>query len=99
MKNRLMIVGIVVAVLIVIGYGVFFAMRLLKGGIVGSGTIEVTEVVISSKVTGRITQLNVDEGSDVTSGEVLALVETQDYQAALDKARAQYKLAFTEYNR
>ena len=99
MKNRLMIVGIVIAVLIIAGYGAFFAMRFMKGGIVGSGTIEVTEVVVSSKVTGRITQLNVDEGSDVSSGEVLALVETQDYQASLDKSRAQYKLALTEYNR
>lgn len=94
-----MVIGAVLAVLIMIGYGAFFTMRFLGGGIRGSGTIEVTEVVVSSKVTGRITQLNVDEGSNVASGEILALVETQDYQASLDKARAQQKLALTEYNR
>jgi HlyD family secretion protein len=98
-KKRLIIIGIAFAVFIVLGYGTFFALRLMRQGIYGSGTIEVTEVVVSSKVTGRITQLNVDEGSNVATGEVLAEVEKQDYMASLDNARAKYKLAKTEYER
>jgi HlyD family secretion protein len=43
--------------------------------------------------------LNIDEGSDVVTGEVLAEVEKQDYRAQLDNARARYKLARNEYLR
>lgn len=99
MNKKLLIIGIVLAVVIVVGYGAFFAMRYFGGGLSGSGTIEVTEVVVSSKVTGRITKLNVDEGSNVNVGDVLALVETQDYQAQLDNAQAKYKLAKNELKR
>jgi HlyD family secretion protein len=99
MNKRLLIIGIVLAVLIAAGYGAFFTLRALDKGIYGSGTIEVTEVVISSKVTGRIIQLNVDEGSNVNTGEVLAEVEKQDYQASLDNATAKYNLAKKELAR
>jgi HlyD family secretion protein len=98
-KKRLIVIGVVLAVLIVTGYTAFFLMRYLDRGLTGSGTIEVTEVVVSSKVTGRITKLNVDEGFNVNAGDVLALVETQDYQAQLDNAKAKQKLAANELRR
>lgn len=99
MNKKYIIIGIVFLVLVVLGYSAFFLMRYWNHGIFGSGTIEVTEVVVSSKVTGRIIQLNVDEGSNVTSQEILAEVEKQDYQASLDNAKAKYKLAQNEYQR
>ena len=37
-----------------------------------SGRIEVTEVNVSSKVTGRISKLLVEEGTDVRSGQLIA---------------------------
>jgi HlyD family secretion protein len=83
-----------------VGYAAFFIIRFISNqGVYGTGTIEVVEVVVSSKVMGRIIQLNIDEGYDVTSGEVLAEVEKQDYRAQLDSARAQYALAKAEYKR
>lgn len=99
MNKRLMIIGIVLVVVIAAGYGTFFALRYLSGGLRGSGTIEVVEVVVSSKVTGRIIQLGVDEGSAVNTGEVLVEVEKQDYQAQLDNARAKYQLSKIEFKR
>lgn len=99
MNKRLMIIGIVVAVLVVAGYSAFFLMRFWDQGLTGSGTIEVTEVVISSKVTGRVIVLNVDEGSNVMTGEVLVEIEKQDYQASLDSSKAKYLLAKKEYER
>lgn len=100
MSKRLVIIGIVFAILVVAGYGAFFALRIIKGqGIYGSGTVEVTEVVVSSKVNGHIVRLNVDEGSNVKAGDVLAEVEKQDYQASLDGAKAKYLLAKQEYER
>lgn len=99
MNKRLLIIGIVVLVALVAGYGAFFVMRSMNKGIYGSGTIEVTEVVISSKVNGRIIKLNVDEGSNITSSEILAEVEKQDYQASLDNAQAKFNLAKKELAR
>ena len=98
--NKKAVIGLgLVAVLIVAGYGWFFLQRYLNGGLGASGTIEVTEVVVSSKVMGRVTTLNVDEGSDVKAGDVMALIETQDYQAGLDNAKAKYKLAQSDFKR
>lgn len=100
MNKRILTILIVFAVLVAAGYGAFFTLRYLNGqGIYGSGTIEVTEVVVSSKVNGRIIKLNVDEGSNVNTGEVLAEVEKQDYSAQLDSAKAKYLLAKAEYKR
>ncbi|MDD4179390.1 MAG: efflux RND transporter periplasmic adaptor subunit [Candidatus Margulisbacteria bacterium] len=98
--NKKAVIGLgLVAVLILAGYGWFFFQRYLNSGLGASGTIEVTEVVVSSKVMGRITTLNVDEGSDVKAGDVMALIETQDYQAGLDNAKAKQKLAQSDFNR
>ncbi|OGC04971.1 hypothetical protein A2276_03345 [candidate division WOR-1 bacterium RIFOXYA12_FULL_43_27] len=99
MKKRLIIIGIILAVLIITGYAAFFLIRFWDQGITGTGTIEVTEVVVSSKVNGRIIQLNIDEGSNVASEEVLAEVEKQDYRAQLDNAKAKYELAKSEFRR
>jgi len=53
-----------------------------------SGRIEVTEVNISSKVTGRIRTLDVDEGSDVKQGQLIATLEGDELQAQLRQVRA-----------
>lgn len=99
MNKRFLIISSIIGVLIIAGFVAFYSMRFMHGGLTASGTIEVTEVVVSSKVTGRVTKLNVDEGSNVEAGDVLALIETQDYQAQLDKVKAQHKLAQSEYKR
>jgi len=53
-----------------------------------SGRIEVTEVNVSSKVTGRIAALNVDEGTDVQQGQLIATLEGEELEAQLRQARA-----------
>ena len=40
-----------------------------------SGTIEINEHVLGAKVAGRIISLNVDEGSEVKKGDVLATLD------------------------
>ena len=63
--------------------------RLDASGILhASGRIEVTEVNVSSKVTGRVTALHVDEGTDVTAGQLIADLEGQELEAQLRQARA-----------
>jgi HlyD family secretion protein len=59
-----------------------------SGVIKASGRIEVTEVNVSSKVTGRIAALHVDEGSDVKQGDVVATLAGEELEAQLRQARA-----------
>lgn len=53
-----------------------------------SGRIEVTEVNVSSKVTGRVTKRYVDEGTDVKAGQLIAELEGEELEAQLRQARA-----------
>ena len=66
------------------------------GPIVASGHVEATEVLVSSKVPGRLERLSVDEGALVQAGQELARVETTDTRLALDTARAERALADAE---
>ena len=48
---------------------------------------------VASKGTGRLEHLDVEEGSKVKEGQVLARLENNDIQAALNKARADLEVA------
>lgn len=63
--------------------------RLNANGILeASGRIEVTEVNVASKVTGRVAVLHVDEGSDVKAGQLIAELEGEELVAQLRQATA-----------
>ena len=47
------------------------------------------EAIVSSKIQGRLSELRVEEGSEVKTGDVLARLESADYEAQLGRARAQ----------
>ena len=51
------------------------------------------QILVSPKVSGMILQLNVEEGKPVTKGDVLAVLESIDYQADFDRAKAAVRLA------
>ncbi len=52
------------------------------------GTVDANEIVVSSKIPGRIQKLAVKEGDKVTAGQLVAVIESRDLEAALDAARA-----------
>jgi HlyD family secretion protein len=54
----------------------------------GNGRLEADEIDIDTKFAGRIANLLVDEGDLVQPGQVLAVMDTRDLQASLDKAKA-----------
>src|ERR1700684_280727 len=53
-----------------------------------SGNIEAHESLVSFKVTGRVVDLPVDEGSTVKSGDIVPRLDNADYrqQVAVDTA-------------
>jgi multidrug resistance efflux pump len=52
------------------------------------GTVDANEVLVSSKIPGRIQTLTVDEGQAVTAGQLIAVIESEDLQAAHKAAEA-----------
>lgn len=55
----------------------------------GTGTIEVKEILVSSKIPARIASISVNEGDLVQKGDVLVVLECSDMEARLRQAEAQ----------
>jgi multidrug resistance efflux pump len=65
----------------------FFSMR-GTSDVVLIGTVDANQVIVSSKVAGRIERLLVDEGQSVKQGELIAEIDKADLTAERDAARA-----------
>jgi multidrug resistance efflux pump len=52
------------------------------------GTVDANEVVVSARIPGRIQTLKVDEGQDVKAGQLIAIIESEDLDAAHKAAQA-----------
>jgi HlyD family secretion protein len=46
------------------------------------------KAVVSAKIQGRLAELKVEEGSHVRDGQVIARLESNDYEASVQRARA-----------
>ncbi len=66
----------------------YFATTRRSGDLQLIGTVDANEVVVSSKIPGRIQTLTVEEGQDVNAGQLIAVIESQDLTAALHAAEA-----------
>ncbi|MDR7420249.1 MAG: efflux RND transporter periplasmic adaptor subunit [Armatimonadota bacterium] len=89
MKHRLRLVVVTLAVVLAAVWGWQRLSRSPASGALRAwGTIEATEVNVASKVPGRITQLLVDEGAEVTAGQVVARLDAAEMDAMLAQARA-----------
>jgi len=56
------------------------------------------KAAVSSKATGRLDKLYVEEGKTVKAGDVLAVLENQDLLAALEEAKAYLRVATAAIN-
>jgi multidrug resistance efflux pump len=66
----------------------YFATVRPTGDLQLIGTVDANEVVVSAKIPGRIQTLTVDEGQDVKAGQLIAIIESEDLQAARKAAEA-----------
>ena len=60
-----------------------------EGIIKSNGRIEATEVDVSAKYAGRLATLTVNEGDEVTAGQVVATISSPETEAQLRAAQAQ----------
>lgn len=65
-----------------------------------TGTVEATVMLpIAPRISAKLVELNVDEGSTVEKGQVLARLEDTDLQSGLQQFQAQEALAKKTYDR
>src|SRR5208283_2110641 len=60
-----------------------------KGIMKSNGRIEATEVDVAAKYPGRLATLTVDEGDEVTAGQVVATISSPETEAQLRAAQAE----------
>jgi len=58
-----------------------------------------TRLELLSKLNGTVTEVMVHEGQSVKRGAIIARIEAEDYEIALQRAEAAYNLAKADYNR
>lgn len=59
-----------------------------EGLVRGSGTVEATEVAVSPKIGGRLTEVRFHEGDRVRQGDVVARLDTAELDAQIAQAEA-----------
>ena len=84
-RNRIFIL---LGVLLVIALCWYFATVSRSGDLQLIGTVDANEVVVSSRLTGHIQTLTVNEGDTVQPGQLLATIESDDLAAATAAAAA-----------
>jgi HlyD family secretion protein len=85
-----------ILVFLLIGISIFFVISCSKKNanlVTGSGTIEVTEYDVASKIPGRIGWLGVDEGDQVNEGQIIVKLTTRELTAEKNRAQASLNAA------
>lgn len=65
-------------------------------GVLGSGTVEATDVVVSAEVPGRVIEVDASEGTRVEKGALLVQLDTEDYRLELEQGRQRVAAAQAE---
>lgn len=68
-----------------------------KNTLEASGTIEGTDITIAAEVMGRIRDVRVDEGTRVSKGDTLVVIDDAEYQIQLRQAQANAAAAEAQY--
>ena len=79
---------LLLAVLLVVAAIYFFFSTDRSSDMVLIGTVDANQVIVSSKISGRIEKLAVDEGSEVKQGDLIAVLDTAELEAQKRAAEA-----------
>lgn len=92
MKFRNPVIVGLVAIVAVLAYLPFSgngADRVPEGIVFGNGRIEAVQVDISSRIAGRVKEIKAKEGDLVEAGTTVALIDSAQLEAQLQRARAE----------
>jgi multidrug resistance efflux pump len=84
-RNRIFVI---LGVLFLISLGWYFFSTKRTDDLQLIGTVDANEVVVSSRIPGRIEALKVDEGDTVEAGQLIATIQSDDLAAARNAAEA-----------
>ena len=84
-RNRIFVI---LGVLFLISLGWYFFSTKRSEDLQLIGTVDANEVIVSSRIPGRIEKLTVDEGDTVQAGQSIATIESDDLAAARNAAEA-----------
>lgn len=84
-RNRIFIL---LGILLLIALGWYFFTTPHFSDLQLIGTVDANEVIVSSRIPGRIQTLTVDEGDDVHAGQLIATIQSDDLAAARKAAEA-----------
>src|ERR1700684_4168988 len=82
-RNR---VFILLGILLVIALCWYFFTAPRSDDLQLIATVDANEVIVSSRIPGRIETLTVDEGDDVKAGQLIATIQSDDLAAAREAA-------------
>lgn len=99
MKRRLILLTLLAAV----AFAIWWEERPRPQTLVLTGTVDGNEVVVGSKITGRIVNLAVDDGQAVKAGDLIAVLDQEELRAdqgaagdAIAQARANARQSATQ---
>jgi HlyD family secretion protein len=75
-------VFVLIGILLVSAIVFYFITSRRSGDLQLIGTVDANEVVVSSRIPGRLQTLNVDEGQKVQAGQLVATIESRDLEAS-----------------
>ena len=88
----------IILLLAVVSAGVYFLWQKQSKPFVYAGTVEATEVDVSSQVASTIGSQGAEEGQSVTLGQTLAVLDGQDYKLAQSLANDDYNRGLKLFN-
>ena len=97
-RKRIIFIAIVAAILILAALLWYFLSR-RPTPLAYSGTIETREIQVGSKIGGRVTAVDVEEGQSISANAPLITFEANELQAQRDQAEAGVAQAAADYNR
>jgi multidrug resistance efflux pump len=80
MKRRVFLIFLIAAAVVA---GVYFAIVSHRREIILTGIVTTDEVVVGSEIQGRLQQLLARQGDTVTNGQLIAVIQPQEWKAAL----------------
>lgn len=104
-KNKTsLILSLIIVLLVIYGIFTFIGMYISRINrnpdfIEVSGRIEGYEYHAGTKISGKVSQMYIEEGDVVKEGQVIALIYSKQLEAALAEALSDLKLAEAEHER